>query len=142
MLRHDVHDRTWDDEIRIVPLRVAKNFVIHEDGPNPIGMTVFGTDSAVAGVISDVWVDRGESLIRYYEVELPTGGRRLMPTTFCRAGGFTKTVTTEALLASQFADIPTTRDPDSVTFLEEERIISYFGAGTLYATPARAEPLI
>ena len=29
VLRHDVHDRTWDDEIRIVPLRVAKNFVIH-----------------------------------------------------------------------------------------------------------------
>ena len=65
-----------------------------------------------------------------------------MPPTFGRDGGFTKTVTTEALLASQFADIPSTRDPDSVTFLEEERIISYFGAGTLYATPARAEPLI
>jgi photosynthetic reaction center H subunit len=65
-----------------------------------------------------------------------------MPVTFCRAGGFTKTVKSEALLASQFAGIPQTRDPDSVTFLEEERIISYFGAGTLYATPARAEPLI
>jgi photosynthetic reaction center H subunit len=105
-------------------------------------MSVFGTDNALAGVISDVWVDRGESLIRYYEVELPTGGRRLMPTTFCRAGGLTKTVTTEALLASQFADIPATRDPDSVTFLEEERIVSYFGAGTLYATPERAEPIL
>jgi photosynthetic reaction center H subunit len=65
-----------------------------------------------------------------------------MPTTFCRAGGLTKTVKTEALLASQFADIPATRDPDSVTFLEEERIVSYFGAGTLYATPARAEPIL
>jgi photosynthetic reaction center H subunit len=142
VVRHDVHDRTWDDEYRIVPLRVATAFVIHEDGPNPIGMTVFGTDNGVAGVVSDVWVDRGESLIRYYEVELPTGGRRLMPTTFCRAGGFTKTVKSEALLAAQFADIPATRDPDSVTFLEEERIMAYFGAGTLYATPARAEPLL
>ena len=43
---------------------------------------------------------------------------------------------------TQFADIPATRDPDSVTFLEEERIVSYFGAGTLYASPSRAEPLL
>ncbi|MDP4025424.1 photosynthetic reaction center subunit H [Methylobacterium sp. NEAU 140] len=140
--RHDVHDRTWDEQIRLVPLRVAKNFVVHELGPNPIGMTVFGSDDAVAGVVTDLWVDRGESLVRYYEVELPAGGRRLMPATFCRTGRFTKTVKSEALLAAQFADIPGTRDPDSVTFLEEERIVSYFGAGTLYATPARAEPLL
>lgn len=140
--RHDVHDRTWDEQKRIVPLRVAQNFVVHEDGPNPIGMTVFGTDNGVAGMVSDVWLDRGESLVRYYEVELAGGGRRLMPATFCRAGRFTKTVKSEALLAAQFAGIPTTADPDSVTFREEERIMSYFGAGTLYATPERAEPLL
>lgn len=140
--RHDVHDRTWDEQKRIVPLRVADSFVVHEDGPNPIGMTVFGTDNGVAGVVSDLWLDRGESLVRYYEVELASGGRRLMPATFCRTGRFTKTVKSEALLAAQFADIPATSDPDSVTFLEEERIMSYFGAGTLYATPARAEPLL
>ena len=116
--------------------------MVHEDGPNPIGMTVFGTDNGVAGVVTDLWLDRGESLVRYYEVELASGGRRLMPATFCRTGRFTKTVKSEALLAAQFADIPATSDPDSVTFLEEERIMSYFGAGTLYATPARAEPLL
>ncbi len=142
VIRHDVTDKTWEGEDRMAPLRIAKNFVVHEQGPNPIGMTVFGSDNAVAGVVADLWVDRGESLVRYYEVELATGGRRLMPSVFCRAGGFTKTVKSEALLASQFADIPATRNPDTVTFLEEERIMCYFGAGTLYATPQRAEPLI
>jgi photosynthetic reaction center H subunit len=29
-----------------------------------------------------------------------------------------------------------------VTLLEEDRIAGYFGGGTLYATPARSEPLI
>ena len=142
VIRHDVTDKTWDDQDRIVPLRIATNFVVHESGPNPIGMTVFGTDDAVAGVISDLWLDRGESFVRYYEVELATGGRRLMPSAFCRTGRLTKTVKSEALLAAQFADIPTTSDPDRVTFREEERIVSYFGAGTLYASPERAEPLI
>lgn len=140
--RHDEHDRTWDGEYRIVPLRVAHHFVVHEDGPNPIGMTVVGADRALAGVVVDLWVDRGESLVRYYEVELPGGGRRLMPSAFCRTPRFGGQVTCEALLGAQFADIPTTRDPDSLTLLEEERIVAYFGAGTLYAAPARAEPLL
>jgi photosynthetic reaction center H subunit len=142
VIRHDVTDKTWEGHDRLVPLRVATHFVVHESGPNPIGMTVFGTDNAVAGVVADLWVDRGESLVRYYEVELAGGGRRLMPATFCRTGLFTKTVKSEALTAAQFADIPKTKNPDAVTFLEEERIMSYFGAGTLYATPGRTEPLI
>ena len=140
--RDDHHDQTWDGQNRIVPLRVAEHFVVHEDGPNPIGMTVFGVDRQPAGTVSDLWVDRGESLIRYYEVEIAGGRKVLMPATFCKTSGLSvhKTVKTEALTAAQFADIPGTKDPDSVTLAEEERIVAYFGAGTLYATPRRAEP--
>jgi photosynthetic reaction center H subunit len=29
-----------------------------------------------------------------------------------------------------------------VTFLEEEKICAYYGAGTLYAHPSRMEPLL
>ena len=46
------------------------------------------------------------------------------------------------ILGAQFVDVPTTQDPDQVTMLEEEKIAAYYGAGTLYATPARAEPLL
>lgn len=124
-------------------LRVADHFVVHELGPNPIGMSVFGADRQVAGTVSDLWVDRGESMVRYYEVELGAGGRRiLMPATFCRTGRFSQRVTCEALLAHQFADIPTTKDPDSVTLNEEERIMAFFGGGTLYATPTRQEAIV
>ena len=34
------------------------------------------------------------------------------------------------------------RNPDVLTMLEEEKITAYFGAGTLYAIPTRAEPLL
>lgn len=141
--RDDDFDRTWDEHKRIVPLRVATHFTVHEDGPNPIGMAVFGADRQPAGTVTDLWVDRGECIVRYYEIELGAGGRRvLMPATFGKTGRFSRTVSSEALLASQFAGIPDHADPDSVTLLEEERIAAYFGAGTLYATPARAEALL
>ena len=141
--REDSHDETWDREKRIVPLRVAEHFVVHETGPNPIGMPVFGADRQVAGSVTDLWVDRGESMVRYYEVELGANGRRvLMPATFAKTGRFSQTVKTEALLAHQFADIPTTKDPDSVTLYEEERIMAFFGGGTLYATPLRQEAFL
>ncbi|KQT18742.1 H subunit of photosynthetic reaction center complex [Methylobacterium sp. Leaf399] len=141
--RDDHHDRTWDGEKRIVPLRVADHFVVHEAGPNPIGRDVVGADRKVAGTVSDLWVDRGESMIRYYEVELSAGGRRvLMPGAFCKLGLFSGVVQTEALLASQFVDIPGTKDADSVTLYEEERIMAFFGAGTLYATPQRQEAIL
>ena len=141
--REDSHDETWDREKRIVPLRVADHFVVHEAGPNPIGMSVLGADRKVAGTVSDLWLDRGESLVRYYEVELAAGGRRvLMPVAFCKTGRFSQTVKSEALLAHQFADIPATKDPDSVTLNEEERIMAFFGGGTLYATPIRQEAFL
>jgi photosynthetic reaction center H subunit len=47
-----------------------------------------------------------------------------------------------AILGSQFAAVPGTRQADVVTMLEEEKIQSYFGAGTLYAEPSRLEPLL
>ncbi len=47
-----------------------------------------------------------------------------------------------ALTAVQFAGVPATRNSDKVTLLEEDRITSYYGAGTLYATPQRVEPLL
>ena len=47
-----------------------------------------------------------------------------------------------AILAEQFAQIPALASPDQITLLEEDRITAYFGGGTLYATPARSEPLL
>ena len=39
---------------------------------------------------------------------------------------------------------PAAPDPDhaQITLLEEEKITAYYGAGTLYATPERQEPII
>ncbi len=35
-----------------------------------------------------------------------------------------------------------TRQPDTVTILEEEKIMAYYGGGSFYARPGRTEPLL
>ena len=144
-LRADVAEQTLDGRDLIVPIRVATNYAVASEDANPVGMQVIGADGKSGGVIADLWVDRGESILRYYEVE--TGGpgtsrRVLLPVTFSRVNAGRRRVNVEAILGSQFAGAPTTRDPDRVTMLEEEKIVAYYGAGTLYATPQRAEPLL
>ena len=45
-----------------------------------------------------------------------------------------------SILADQFADVPGIKSPDQITLLEEDKVCAYYGGGTLYATPGRAEP--
>jgi photosynthetic reaction center H subunit len=131
---------TLHGEAKIVPLRVATDHGVASRDTDPRGLPVYGADGEVAGQVADMWVDRSEMMFRYIEVALPDGSRRLLPTTFAR---IRKTgVEVHALLARQFADVPMTRSPEQVTFLEEEKISACYGAGLMYATPERKEPLL
>jgi|FEC22Drversion2_1045045.scaffolds.fasta_scaffold00166_8 photosynthetic reaction center H subunit len=146
-LRHDKPDLTVDGEAKIVPLRTAAGFYLEPRDPDPRGMEVIGADGKVAGNVTDVWIDRSEYIMRYLEVALAgTAGESarsvLLPVNFARIDGKRRKVRVNAILASQFAGVPRTAAPDTVTFLEEERICAYYGAGTLYATRARQEPLL
>jgi photosynthetic reaction center H subunit len=126
---------------RIVPLRVADDFYLDKRDPDPRGMLVIGADNAVAGTVSDVWVDRSEYLIRYLEVVIDGAEQRmLVPMPMAVIQRSRKRVRVDALLASQFAGAPSLSNPDQITRDEEERVSAYVGGGTLYATPARAEP--
>jgi photosynthetic reaction center H subunit len=141
--RADIADTTAEGEARIVPLRAAPSFEVSGHDRDPRGLPVVGADHAVAGTVVELWVDRAEVLFRYLEVEVPVQGgsrRVLLPVNFSRIGR--RHVKVRSLLAAQFADVPLTRLPDTVTLLEEEKIMGYYGGGTLYATPARQEPLL
>ena len=145
--RADIADTTVEGDLRIVPLRSAPGFEVAHRDPDPRGLPVIGADGAVAGTVRDLWVDRAEVIFRYLEVEVPAavagaaGSRRvLLPVNFSRIGAHK--VNVRAILASQFAQVPGTRNPDAVTLLEEDKIMGYYGGGTLYATPKRQEPLL
>jgi photosynthetic reaction center H subunit len=143
--RLDIPDATIHGTPKLVPLRAAPGFYVDHEDPNPIGMTVVGADGEVGGVVRDVWVDQAEYLIRYFEVETGDKGKKrnvLLPTTLARVVGAAKQVRVKSILGHQFAMVPTQKRPDVVTRLEEEKIFGFYGAGTLYATPQRAEPLL
>jgi photosynthetic reaction center H subunit len=141
--RADTPDVTFEGHPRIVPMRVAPEFTVQSRDPDPRGMPVLGGDGAQAGVVSDLWVDRGEPQIRYVEVALAPSGRHvLVPIGFVRFDKFGRCVRVRSILAAQFKSVPDLASPDQVTLLEEDRISAYFAGGTLYAEPSRLGPAL
>ena len=143
--REDVPELTLEGIPCIVPMRILPATTIEERDPDPRGMAVVGADGAIAGTVTDVWVDRAEALIRYLEVEIPGtgGGRRvLLPMTMARVDRRSKQVSVKSILAHQFAGVPPLTKPDQVTKREEDRIVGYYAGGTLYATPQRLGPVL
>jgi photosynthetic reaction center H subunit len=143
--RPDVPDRTFDNQIKIVPLRVATDFHVESRDPDPRGMTVVGADGATGGIVRDAWVDRSEAVLRYLEVEVasPGGSRRvLLPVNFTKINSGRGQVNVKAILGSQFIDAPGLTSAEQVTLREEDRIAAYYASGHLYAKPSRLGPLV
>jgi photosynthetic reaction center H subunit len=108
-------------------------------------MQVLAIRREPAGTVTDIWVDRSELVVRYYEVAVTTPAglvHVLLPSNFTRIDARRRAVLVKAISASQFATAPITRHPDVVTLLEEDRIMAYFASGHLYAVPSRQEPLL
>lgn len=136
-------DLTAHGDHKIVPLGLALGTTISHRDPDPRGMAVMGTDGKQAGIVTDVWVDRAESMIRYLQLRLDAGGETvLLPMTMSVIQKRRRVVHVDAITAAQFAGVPRLAAPDQITFDEEERVTAYYGGGFLYATPARAEPLL
>jgi photosynthetic reaction center H subunit len=143
--RADVPDLTMHGEAKIVPMAKAHGYVVAPGDPNPIGLPVRAYDGKIGGTISEIWVDQSEHMIRYLQVHVADGQRDvLLPITFClvRAGADEPHVYVNAITSTQFADVPLTKSPDQITLLEEEKVTAYYGAGQLYATKKRADPIL
>ncbi len=145
--RPDHPEPTMHGEPRLVPMRDLSEFSVAAKDPDPRGMPVIGADGKRGGTIADIWIDRSEPQIRYFEVATESADgseerRVLLPIGFSRVDGFRGQVRVKAILASQFADVPGTQNPDQVTQLEEDRISAYYGGGYLYANAQRQEPLL
>lgn len=139
--RPDHAELTVEGLPKIVPLRADHAYSLDRRDPDPRGNAVLGADGNVGGKIVDIWVDRSERIFRYLEVETIHGRHVLLPINFSKVGD-RGTVRVRSILGSQFANVPGLRNPEQVTMLEEEKIVAYYGAGTLYAEPSRLGPLL
>ncbi|MBS1302289.1 photosynthetic reaction center subunit H [Loktanella sp. SALINAS62] len=133
--RRDIPELDAHSHAKIQPMSAHADFRI-SFGTDPRGLPVVGGDGEVAATVVDLWIDMPEQLIRYLEVELTGGGRRLVPMTMSRVQS--NRVRVRALYAHNWDGIPTINGTGQITLLEEEKIMAYVAGGTLYASPARA----
>ncbi|MEM1316317.1 MAG: photosynthetic reaction center subunit H [Pseudomonadota bacterium] len=140
--RADKPDVTYHGDPKIVPMRVAGDWAMSKDAHDIRGREVVSGDDQVVGTVKDLWIDRSESLVRYIEIELADGSARLAPMTLAYVNWWKPTVTVRSLYAHNFAGVPTTKNPEQVTLLEEDKISAYYCGGLLYASKTREEPQI
>ncbi len=145
--RRDVVERTADGHAKIAPLRSLPDFAVAKGDLDPRGLPVKGCDGKVAGTVSDLWVDHGEQMIRYLEVELADGGepavgKLLLPMPMAKLTGHPAQVSVTSIRSDQFTGVPRTKSADEVTLLEEEKVVAYYAGGYLYAKPSRMGPAL
>lgn len=138
--RADRPDVDMFNRPRIVPNRLEPHITVSGRDVDPRGLPVTGLDDVIAGTVRDLWVDRSEHVIRYLEVSLTGGGTAIVPMPMAKVSR--RSVNVDAVTGGQFAGSPQLASPDQITLLEEEKVQAYFGAGYLWATPGRSEPLL
>jgi len=145
--RDDVPDLTFKGTPKIVPMRIALDYYVETADPDPRGMNVVASDGKVVGKVADLWVDRAEHRILFFEVALDSGAdatlpNPLLPYAFANVKFGRGELRVVSLTTEQFQSVPRTASMDQVTRLEEDRITAYYGSGRLYGKPNRQEPLI
>ncbi len=133
--RRDLTELDGHGHNKILPMGMAQGFVVSA-GRDPRGMAVEANDLAIVGTVSDMWVDVSEQLVRYLEITLTGGAKKLIPMPMAKIGS--DRVRIQALSSNLFAGIPVTKSPTEVTMLEEDKISGYVAGGLLYSADKRA----
>ena len=140
--RRDVPELDAHGHVKIKPLSDLPEFQVSA-GMDPRGLPVVAGDGEVIGRIIDMWVDVPEQMVRYLTIDVNPegdGNTRMIPMNFARIKG--DRVAVRSIYSGHFDGIPKTRKAGEITLLEEEKIMAYFGGGTLYADEKRSEPLL
>ncbi len=132
--RRDVPELDGHGHPKIVPMAGAPGFGVSA-GRDPRGLPVQAGDLEVVGRISDMWVDAPEQLVRYLEIDLNSGQKRLVPMPMVKIWG--DRVRINSITSDLFDAVPATKSASEVTMLEEEMISAYYAGGTMYAAAKR-----
>jgi photosynthetic reaction center H subunit len=134
-------DLDMEGHPRIVPLTTAEGFGIARQDSDLSGWPVLGADGAVAGHVTDLWIDKADRLVRYIQLGAE-GGPLLAPIMMAKVNRRRRQVVIDALNADQFGGVPRLESSSQITLYEEERVQAYFGGGYLYASADRQEPIL
>ncbi len=141
--RADTPDLTWDDAVpKIVPLRAAPGWEVSTPETDIRGRALLDMNRKVVGVVVDLWVDKSDVLLRYVEVEMNAGYKRVVMPLGVVAWSGAGPVRCDVANEAQILAAPTLKHPDQITLLEEDKVSAYFGGAELYSTPNAIEPLV
>ena len=132
--RRDIPELDGHGHNKIVPMASASAFAVSA-GRDPRGLPVQAGDLEVVGTISDMWVDAPEQLVRYLEITLNSGSKKLVPVPMVKIQA--DRVRINSLSSDLFEVVPATKSQTEVTLLEEEKISAYYAGGTMYAASKR-----
>ncbi|WP_424972246.1 photosynthetic reaction center subunit H [Dinoroseobacter sp. S76] len=138
--RRDTPELDAHGHPKIVPMSAADGFSVSA-GIDPRGLPVQAGDDEIVGLISDMWIDEAEQLVRFLEIELDAAwgdGKRLVPREMVRIKS--DRVKIRSIYGKHFKGVPKTKSSHQVTLLEEDKIMGYYAGGTLYADESRLEP--
>jgi len=135
-------DLDLEGRLRIVPMSTDDHFSIASRDPDVRGWPIFGADKRQAGTVTEIWIDRSDRVLRYYEVALASGRTVLAPVGFTTVRKRQRRIDVDSISAEQFAGVPALGTAGQITRREEDQIMGYFGGGYLYGLPNRTEPLL
>jgi photosynthetic reaction center H subunit len=141
-LRRQTPMLIYGGEVQVAPMRVLPGWSIAEGDTDPRGMAVIGADGVAAGVVRDLWLDRGVKILRYLEVELTAsadGRPALLPiyhTDISRRQG---RVRVRAVRAAQFELCPRLADPHRITAREEDQVNAFYAGARFFGEQAGQE---
>lgn len=131
--REDVPELDAHGHPKITPMAGQDDFFVSA-GYDPRGLPVLSRDDQVVGHVTDMWIDKGEHMVRYIEFELEPEygtGKRLVPIGMAKVTR--RWVTVRSLTKGHFDGVPQTASSAQITKLEEEKICSWYAGGTLYS---------
>jgi photosynthetic reaction center H subunit len=129
--RRDLPELDGHGKPKLQPMKNVKDFEVSA-GKDPRGLNVVSADKKVVGVVTDLWVDVPEQLVRYLEVELDNKTSCLLPIPLAKINQ--NSVIVNSLYGKHFTSIPKNKSKKQVTMLEEEKISAFVGGGNLYAS--------
>lgn len=128
--RRDEPEIDAHGHVKIQPMAQVPDFVVSA-GRDPRGLPVQAGDLEVVGRVSDLWVDVPEQLVRYLEITLNSGARKLVPMPLARI--WADRVRVMALPSDLFEKIPDLNSLTFITKLEEDKISAFVAGGALWA---------
>ncbi len=126
--------------VQVCPLRAAEGWALAKGDVDPRGLPVIDIHGARAGVVRDLWVDRGVKILRYLEVEADDGVRTLLPIFHTDIRRLEGRVSLKAVRAAQVAQAPRLAEPDAVTAREEDRINAFYAGAQFFGRDGARRP--